>query len=227
MLQLRQRLRVVVDAEVDDVLDLTAQVGDQRVVCVQREARLRRVMGDGVGPALGQQLELAVAVELVAEQVREHDEARLGRVGHGRQPRLVDLEQPELAVLTPGVQQRGRDAPVHVGARAVVHDGNARLGEDRREHRSRGGLPVGGGDQDRAALQLARQLLDGIRLQPQQDASRCRGAALAGPARDRARGPGQSQRRREHQEPFGTRTRSGRGDTRTVAGSSPIGSPSA
>src|SRR3712207_8320835 len=47
---------------------------DRRVVGVQHEVAV--VRGGHRGPALGDRLELAVAVELVAEQVREQDRPR-------------------------------------------------------------------------------------------------------------------------------------------------------
>jgi hypothetical protein len=63
-------------------------------------------------------LELAVAVELVAEEVAEGDGARAHATGDLGQGRLVDLEQAQLGVACS--QQRRGDAREQVGARAVV-----------------------------------------------------------------------------------------------------------
>ena len=66
--------RGILDAEVQRVGVLAAEVGDQRVVGVQHERR--RARRDQGGPALADRLELAVAVQLVAEQVAQRDRAR-------------------------------------------------------------------------------------------------------------------------------------------------------
>ena len=52
--------------------------------------------GNGVAPALGNVLELAVAVELVAEEVAEAHDAGTGASHHLGEDELVDLEQPEI-----------------------------------------------------------------------------------------------------------------------------------
>ena len=70
------------------------------------------------GPLVGERLQLAVAVELVAEEVAEHDQARVELGGHLRQPRLVDLEE---ALGAPLLEQGRGDAPGHVRAGPVVH----------------------------------------------------------------------------------------------------------
>jgi hypothetical protein len=63
----------------------------------------------GLAPALGDLLELAVAVELVAEEVAEADRARPDPRGDVREARLVDLEQPELgAAARAGWRRRRR-----------------------------------------------------------------------------------------------------------------------
>ena len=74
-------------------------------------------LGDHARPLVGEVLELAVAVELVAEQVAEHDQPRVELGRDPRQPGLVDLEQPLVAAL---LEQRGRDPPAHVRPGAVV-----------------------------------------------------------------------------------------------------------
>ena len=77
------------------------------------------------GPALGDVLELAVAVELVAEEVAEKDRAGVDLRGDVSHPQLVDLEQPQLAGYFStgacgGEQGRG-DAAGHVRTGGVVH----------------------------------------------------------------------------------------------------------
>ncbi len=88
------------------------------------------------GPALGDRLELAVAVELVAEQVAEQDRARAKLRSDGVEPQLVDLEQAELAgdarVRPRRREQRRGDPARHVRARVVVHELDPRLLEHAR-----------------------------------------------------------------------------------------------
>ena len=89
-----------------------------------RTKRARPVaLGDQLGPAVGQQLELAVAVELVAEQVARARAARVQRRAppSGSQASSTS-NRPSWSRVAAGVEQRGGHAPVHVRAGAVVHD---------------------------------------------------------------------------------------------------------
>ena len=108
VLELGEREAVVVDAEVHGLRRVAAEVGDERVVGVEHEAR---ALADDRGPAVGDRLQLAVAVELVAEQVAEQHRARLDLLGDLAEPELVDLEQAEVAgeltaALARGARQR-------------------------------------------------------------------------------------------------------------------------
>ncbi len=133
-----QRQRIVIDAEVQRLRALASEVRDQRVVGVEHEPLALQL----IGPALGDRLKLAVAVELVAEQVAEQDRARVQLGGDRVEPQLVDLEQAELAV-DPRArprrrEQRGRDAARHVRALGVVYERDPGLLEHaRRERRGR------------------------------------------------------------------------------------------
>ena len=220
VLELGERERVVLDAEVERVA-VAAEVGDQRVVGVEHERGRLRQPGDDLGPAVGDDLELAVAVELVAEQVAEQHGARR-ELGRDRaEPELVDLEQPHVA---PVRGQRGGDAAGHVGAGAVVDEARAGAPEDARHHRRRRGLAVGGGDHDAAARQPRRQPRDRARLGAHEHLAGQRGAAAPGEPRG---GAGGARGEQPGRQPHGTITRRAPATTLTVAGSSPIGSPSA
>ena len=122
-----QRERVVLDAEVEHRrVALTAEVGDRWIVGVEHERRVAGRSGvHGRVPAIGDRLELAVAIELVAEQVAEQDRARVQLGGERVEPQLVDLEQAELARDAParagGGEQRGGDPSGHVRPGLVVH----------------------------------------------------------------------------------------------------------
>ena len=193
VLELGQRLRGVLDPEVDDALAaalvrVAAEVGDQRVVGVEDETGPADPLGDGLRPLVGQDLDLAVAVELVAEEVAEHDQGRVELRRDLRQPGLVDLEQPLASLL---LEQRGRDPPGHVRAGPVV-DRRAPLGlEHGGDHPGGGRLAVGGADQGDAATEPGAEAGDRVGSEAQQDPSRQRRAtaAAARPAggADRAR----------------------------------------
>ena len=155
MLELGEGERVVVDAEVDDArrdasasghgrrpraprggLVDAAQVGDERVVGVEHERRPAGARGHDRGPAVGDRLQLAVAVELVAEEVAEQHRARLELLDHRAEPELVDLEEAEVAgqrapAAAAGVRQRAGDPARHVRPGAVVDEPRAGALEDR------------------------------------------------------------------------------------------------
>ena len=183
-------------------------------------------------PAVGDRLQLAVAVELVAEEVAEQHRARLELLDDRAEPELVDLEQAEVAgqrapAAARRVRQRAGDPARHVRPGAVVDEPRAGALEDRRHHRRRRRLAVGGADHDAAAVQPAREAADRVRLDAREHLARQRRpAAAAGRARERAdrlRG-GHTSGEAHHR---GATTRSAPGSARTVTGSSAIGSPSA
>ena len=98
VLQLGQGLGGVLDAEVDDTLRGAPAASRPRSAIAGSSAlstkRVRpRARVDGLRPVFGQRLDLAVAVELVAEEVAEHDQRRVELGGDLRQPGLVDLEE--------------------------------------------------------------------------------------------------------------------------------------
>ena len=106
-----------------------AEVGDQRVVGVEHELRARGLGRDHRGPAVGDRLQLAVAVELVAEQVAEQHRPRLELVddrgrARTRRPRTGRSRRPAPA-LARRVEQRGGDAAGHVRPGAVVDEPRA------------------------------------------------------------------------------------------------------
>ena len=181
-----------------------------------------------VGPAVGQQLELAVAVELVAEQVRQQHEPRAQVARHGRQPRLVHLEQPELAGRR-GPRRAARwprpsacSSPRGCGpASPAALEDRARPSTrwwscrwSRRSSTEPSLEPAG------QPAQRARRRA-GSSSRPGAWCRRC-GRPAARPHGRAARAPGGTS-----QAAGGTMTRRQRGSTVTVAGVAPIGSPSA
>ena len=224
VLELRQGLCGIVDPEVGDAgtagqVAVAAEVGDQRVVGVEREPGPAGEVRHELRPLVGEMLQLPVAIELVAEQVAEHDQARLELGRHPGQPGLVHLEQALLARL---LEQRGRHAPAHVRAGAVVNRYAARRPQRRGEHPGGGRLAVGGADDHGAAGQPRAEPRDRIRRQAQQQAAgqRCAAAAPAATA-ERPRCPRQRELGAEHAaHGGGAITVSARGRRRIVAGRS-------
>ena len=175
VLERRAGVARVVEAEDARAGVVARQVADLRVVAVDDEAGVRQ-RGDGVAPAGGDGLELAVAVELVAEEIAEQDRPRLDAPGDLGERRLVDLEEAELRVAR--VEQGGGDARDEVGAGGVVGDPHARP-QDLREHRRRRRLAVRRRDEHGAVRQLPGEPVDRARIELPEQLPRQRRAAAA------------------------------------------------
>ena len=173
-------------------------------------------------PAVGDDLELAVAVELVAEQVAEQHRARVELGGDRPEPELVDLEQA----------QRRRGAAASAAATPPAMFAPARLCTSRVPVRPRIAaiiaavvvLPLVAETTTLPCGQPRRQPRDRVRLGPHQHLAGQRRAAAARQPRS---GSGGARGEQPRLQPHGTITRSAPGSTRTVVGSSAIGSPSA
>ena len=177
MLECRAGVARVVETEDARAGVVARQVTDLGVVAVDDEAGLRQ-RGDGVAPAGGDGLELAVAVELVAEEIAQEHRARLDAPGDLGERGLVDLEEAELRVAC--VEQGGGDARDEVGAGGVVGEPHARP-QDLREHRRRRRLPVRRRDEHGAARQFPGQPVDRARIElPEQFPGQRRAAAAPG-----------------------------------------------
>ena len=226
VLELRERERVVLYAEIRDSLAFSSQVGDERVVRAQHELRPSSALCRELRPAVGQRLELAVAVELIAKEVAEDEHPRIELAGHRHEPRLVDLEDAELARLPARVEQRGGDAPVHIRPGSVAHHRDARALHGRADHGRGGRLPVRGGHQHRPGAEPGAEARDCIGLDAQQEAAGGGRPAAARRADGGPDDPGEPQPEARHQD-AGTTTPSTRGATRIFTGRSAIGSPSA
>ena len=126
-----------------------ASVADLRVVAVDDELRVGEGRDRGP-PALGDELELAVAVELVAEEVAEQSACGRTRRGDLGQRALVDLEQPELGAARR--EERGGDPGDEVRPGVVVGEPQPRP-QDLRRHRRRRRLAVRRRDEHRPLRQ--------------------------------------------------------------------------
>ena len=94
----------------------TGEIRHQRIVRVDDEKRLFGKAATAM-PALGDQLQLPVAVELVAKEIAETHDARPDGGGQFGQ-RRVDLEQAQLGIAC--VDEGRRDARGEVRAGGVV-----------------------------------------------------------------------------------------------------------
>ena len=199
---------------------LSRQVAELRVVSVHDQARVGGQLTHRLAPAPGQQLQLAVAVELVAKEVPEQDGPGPKPPGHFRQRRLVHLEEAQLRVAR-GEQGRS-DSGDQVGARAVVGQAN-RWREDACRHRSGRRLPVRRRDERRPPGKASREAVDGARIElPEQLSRHCRASAGADDAGEGGRRPREQdlgrERKREAHGPHATRASP---RSRELFGSSP------
>ena len=161
VLERRPREAGIVDPEAERAAPSVREIGDERIVGVDDEGRGGGEARDRGAPALGDVLELAVAVELVAKEVAERDDARLHAPHHLRQRELVDLEQAEVGVGSG--EQGGGDARGEVGA-GVVPGEPVAAAEDPRQHRARRRLAVRRRDDGDAGGQACRERVEGARI---------------------------------------------------------------
>ena len=125
VLQLRAGMSWIVEPEANRTWPSVGEVRDDGVVRVDDERRLRRHRRDRGTPALGDDLELAVAIELVAEEVAERDDPRSRSRDRFGKRSFVDLEQPELRLA------RRRRAPTRFRRAGSRRHGSTRGGDSR------------------------------------------------------------------------------------------------
>ena len=182
------RVSRIVEAVAEDVAPAVREVGDDWVVRVDDECRVVREASDGVAPPLGDDLELAVAVELVAEEVPERHRARPRALHRLRQRSLVDLEEPELGAVR--AHERRCDPREEVRSRSVPRERPVRA-QDPRGHRGRRRLSVGRRDERGAEREAGGQRIDRGRVElPEELARDRRATAAAGRAREAPDGAG-------------------------------------
>src|SRR6478609_5737919 len=100
MLELGLGVPRIVDAEngPGSGITLSTEISDLWVVAVDDQRRVGRKILHGRAPPFGDELELAVTVELVAKEIAQTDGPRTEPVRDLGKGRLVDLEQPELCL---------------------------------------------------------------------------------------------------------------------------------
>ncbi len=227
VLERLERVRAVLHAEVHDALALAPQVRHQRVVGVEHERGAPVALCHQLRPAVGQQLQLAVAVELVAEQVGQQDQA----AGRGRAPRGRATPRPPRTARSAPASGRRRAArwrrPSSCSSRRgcapprapAVSSTEASIAEVVV-------LPLVAETTTEPRSSRLPSTRDRARVEPQQHAAGQRGAAAAPqPAAQHAQRA--RERRACRRSITGAITRSACFETVTVTGRSAIGSPSA
>ena len=181
VLQTRSRLARVVEPEAERAFASVGEIGHDRIVAVHDERRRRRELADRRSPALGHDLELAVAVELVAEEVPERHDARPRPRERLGKRTLVDLEEAELG--SAGGDEGGGDPGEQIRAGAVPREASCRRRGSRR--------PSPSSSSFRSSPTRARRRPEGApraRRRPPDRPSRapCRGASYPRRGRPRA-----------------------------------------
>ena len=202
----RQRDRRIVDAVAHHACTALGDGSREGVVGGDHERRRHLQASDQRAPACRDELELAVAIELVAEEVAERDRARRQLIGDGGQRGLVTFEQAELGRRGLADRERRGDAGGEIGTGAVagqVHAPPQHLGEQA----ARGRLAVGGGDDDAAAREaLGKPSWCVRRERGQHPARQRRAAAAAGCPRSERRCPSGGECQPQHRRSPSTRS---------------------
>ncbi len=142
--------------------DLLGDDGAQRVVGVVQEHGVG-AFGERLGDGILHAVDLAAAVQLVAEQVQQQHVAGLHLRKRMGKPQLVAFEHAPFHRAL-GLQQRAGNAVGQVGARAVAGDALALALQRVGDHVGDGGLAVGAHHHDGALGYLAHLLGDDLRV---------------------------------------------------------------
>ena len=161
---------------------------DERIICVQAQERFRR-MRDALDDVAQRMRDLAVAVELVAKDVRRDDDLGLEILQNGLGRGLVALDDRELLFAFAGERalhgKLRRDAGDEVRAGFVSQIALLLVDERLLDHARAGGLAVCAGDEDRA--HALRERTEHGRTDLQRDPARHGGAAAPHEADQKAR----------------------------------------
>ena len=166
----------VVEAEADDAGPRLRDARERGVVGVHEHARRVGQVPQCRKPALGDELELAVAVELVAEQVAEAHRPRRELAHELGKRALVDLEEAELGVA--GLEQSRGHSRDEIRAGGVMREPGAGA-QDLGRHRRRRRLPVRGRDEGYSERQRGGESADSCRIQRGEELPRQRRPAAA------------------------------------------------
>ena len=196
MLDRRQRVALVLDPERHEPSGQPPdRVVHERVVAVRHHHAIRPQGLAGRAPQPGDVVDLAVAIQLIPEQVREDHHPRREVRDHPRDRGLVDLEDADVSGRPPeevGVlHQRRGDAGGQVGAGAIVHRDAAERFHDVRQQSGGRGFSVRAGDDHAPVPEAPGEEREDARLHGPRDAARHRGppSPMQAPAQGRGRLP--------------------------------------
>src|SRR3989454_558619 len=180
---LRGDRRVVQPVPKRLVREVQPDLGDARVVGVKDGPRGLRLRAERLLDLLGDRLELAVSVELIAKQVQHERRPRLDLCRRFREARLVDLENAPVrlqpAVGAGPVQRRRRGTEDEIRPGTVRHDPMARAFEQPAQQARGGRLAVGPGDDDRSVGQVLGEARQDLGVDRARDVARQRRAAAS------------------------------------------------
>src|SRR5260370_23449397 len=156
-------------------------LGDARIISVENGAALLGKPRQRHFDPPGDRLQLAVAIELVAEKVEDDRRARLDLVDRSLEARLIDFEdapiRSQTAVRTCPLQRRSSGAQDEVGARAIRHHALACAFEEPAQTPRRRRLAGGAGDDDGTVLEVSREVAEYVRIDGPGDVAGQRRAA--------------------------------------------------
>ena len=171
----------------------------ERIVGVQHEGGVGRQPLDRLRPEVGHEVDFAVAVKLIAEDVGEQNSARPNFLEGGGNGRLIDLEQANIGV-RPAVEaalgdDRRDEAGHKVGAGPVVKCSDVTLTQDVGDQAARRRLAVRAGYQHGAVAQSPGDGAEGRRVDPGDDVASDDRATTTTESSTQARGDSASEER--------------------------------
>ncbi len=172
------------------------EAGDDRVIGVHDQHAVRWQGSGHDLERVGDRVDFAVAVELVAEEVRDEDGPRPDLGCHQWQGTLVDLGDHHDRLHVPaqvgGGHRKRRDALDQVGARLVVRNRQAGGPQDGRGEPRGRRFPVAAGDRHHGDALVGHEGAKDAGVQPSSNHARQRGPAPAThrPRANRGRFPG-------------------------------------
>src|SRR5436190_6042562 len=171
VLELRPRMSRIVEAEHDRAIPLAGELADLWIVPVHDKPRDRSELPHGAAPPFGDELELSVAIELVAEEVSQAQHPWLHTAHNLWQSSLVDLEEAQLG--PSGGEQGGGDARDEIRTRSVVREAGPST-QGLRRHRGGRCLAVRRGDERGAEREASREGVDRVGIElPEELAGHC------------------------------------------------------
>jgi len=151
----------------DPVRHGRGQVGDKRVVRIDDQCTGSRQPGRGIPPQPGDEVDLAIPIELISEDVVEQQHPRLDVLQGARHGGLVDLEQTDVAKWSSlpvcRLGHGAEEAREQICARAIVDRLHTSRPQDVRQQPGRGRFTVSAGNDNAAVRQRAGHITQRVR----------------------------------------------------------------